>query len=216
MGTRCSIYASVIAPLSPTAPSGRWPPVMIVNGLPMNSTRRQISRTVRTDAGLCALWQTGYFTGAGDVDDWDDWVSDDELLVQAVSAGALVPVGVGADGVFEVLIRWNFSGAGLTERERRCLLISSEPYLLISSGVVYIGGLEEAGGLPGRDANRIDLPEGRHAAVVHLIDWKAELESVGKDGRPIADALPDFVVEIRPEGQLGKFYRTKSATFDRP
>ncbi|MGW7380052.1 hypothetical protein [Streptomyces sp. NPDC054794] len=182
----------------------------------MNSTPRQISRTVRTDAGLCALWQTEYFTETGDPDDWDDWASDDELLVQAISAGALVPIGVGADGVFEVLIRWNLSGPGLTQRERRCLLISSESYFLASRGVVYVGGLEEAGDLPGRDANRIELPEGRHVAVVHLIDWKAEPESVGKDGRPLADALPDFVVEIRPEGESGKTYRTKSATFDRP
>ncbi|GAA0285008.1 hypothetical protein ACKI1I_00310 [Streptomyces turgidiscabies] len=162
------------------------------------------------------MWQTEYFTENGEPDDWDDWASDDELLVQAISAGALLPIGVGADGVFEVLIRWNFSGSGLTERERRYILVSSESYLLTSPGVLYIGGLEEAGDLPGRDANRIDLPGGRYSATVHLIDWKAETESVGKDGRPLEGALPDFVVEIRAEEGGGKVYRIKSATFDRP
>ncbi|MFD3582869.1 hypothetical protein [Streptomyces sp. NPDC058683] len=182
----------------------------------MDSTPQQVSRTVRTDAGLCAIWQTEYFTETGDPDDWDDWASDDELLVQAISAGALVPIGVGADGVFEVLIRWNFSGPGLTERERRCVLVSSEPYLLASPGVIYVGGLEESGDLPGRDANRIELPRGLYSVVVNLIDWKAEPESVGKDGRPLEGALPDFVVEIRAEEETGKAYRAKSATFDRP
>lgn len=182
----------------------------------MDPNVQQISRTVRTDAGLCAIWQTDYFVETGNPDDWDDWASDDELLVQAISAGAVVPVGVGADGVFEVLIRWNFSGSGLTEREGRHVLVSSEPYLLASSGVLYIGGLEEAGDLPGRDTNRIELPTGRYSVVVHLVDWKAEDESVGPDGSPREGALPDFVVEIRAEGGAGNSYRTKSATFSRP
>jgi hypothetical protein len=68
---------------------------------------------------------------------------------------------VGADGVFEVLIRWGFSGSGITEREGRYVLVSSDPYLLVSPGVLYLGGLEEAGDLPGKDANRIELPRGR-------------------------------------------------------
>jgi len=182
----------------------------------MNATARQISRTVRTDAGLCALWQTEYFSETDDPDDWDDWASDDGLLVGAISAGALVPIGVGSDGVFEVLIRWNFSGSGLTERERPHVLVSSDPYLIVSRGAVYLGGLEEAGDLPGRDANRIDLPDGRYSAVVHLIDWKAEPDSIGGDGRPREGALPDFVVEISPDEEGRKVYRTKSATFDRP
>jgi len=182
----------------------------------MDPTVQQISRTVRTDAGLCALWQIDYFVETGDPDDWDDWASDDEILVQAISAGALVPIGVGADGVFEVLIRWDISGSGLTERERRHVLVSSEPYLLASPGAIYIGGLEEAGDLPGRDANRIDLSSGRYSAVVHLIDWKAESESVGQDGRPLEGALPDFVVEVRAEKEADQVYRTKSATFSRP
>jgi hypothetical protein len=182
----------------------------------MDPTAQQVSRTVRTDAGLCALWQTEYFVESGDPDDWDDWASDDELLVQAITAGALVPIGVGADGVFEVLIRWNFSGSGLTEREARHVLVSSDPYLLTSPGVLYIGGLEEAGDLPGKGANRIELPSGRYSAVVHLVDWKAEPESVGSDGRPLEGALPDFVVEIRREEGVGNVYRTKSTTFSRP
>jgi hypothetical protein len=87
---------------------------------------------------------------------------------------------VGADGVFEVLIRWGFSGSGITEREGRYVLVSSDPYLLVSPGVLYLGGLEEAGDLPGKDANRIELPRGRYSAVVHLVDWKADPESVGR------------------------------------
>ena len=115
----------------------------------MNQVHQQISRTIGTDAGKCALWQTEYFESTGDPGDWDDWASDPGLLTQAIPAGAFVPIGVGADGVFEVLVRWGFSGEGLTERERRCVVVSSEPYLLTSPGVVYVGKLEEAGDFPG-------------------------------------------------------------------
>lgn len=77
---------------------------------------------------------------------------------------------------------------------------------MTSPGVVYLGGLEESGDLPGRETNRIELPTGRYSVVVHLVDWKADPGSVGEDGRPREGALPDFVVEVHVEAEPGKVY----------
>jgi hypothetical protein len=48
--------------------------VSLIIEVQVNQIHQQISRTIGTDAGKCALWQTEHFESTGDPDDWDDWL----------------------------------------------------------------------------------------------------------------------------------------------
>ncbi|MBC6451699.1 DUF6386 family protein [Actinokineospora xionganensis] len=165
-------------------------------------------RVVYTSAGLCAVWQPEAFAHVVDLDTWEDHVAEDEALIRQIAAGAFVPINIGGDGAFQVVIRQT----PLTERERRYLLVSSEPYLLISKGSVNLGGLENVGEYVG-DGEELELPAGRYSVYVHLIDWKLEPGSFA-DGEPTASALPDFVVEVAPETDADQVYRGQVRTFN--
>jgi hypothetical protein len=165
------------------------------------------SHVARTDAGMAALWQPEHFAAITDLDAWEDEVAEDERLTAHIRDGALVPLNVGGDGSFQVVVR---DGA-LSERESRYRLVSSQPYLLVSNGAVALGGLEDVGlGEP----TLLPLDAGRYALTVHLIDWGAEPGARNPDGSPSAQALPDFVVEVGVAG-AGP-YRSRTETFDRP
>lgn len=174
-------------------------------------TKREISRVVRTNAGMCALWQPESFNFE-EFEDWEDWATENWNIAGSIASGLVVPVNVGGDGVFQVAVRWDDS-AGLTEAEQRCLLVSSDPYLLISVGWFVLGGLEDVGDAEFASANRAPLAEGRYSVTVHLIDWKVDPTSVDAFGNPAENALPDFVVVIGAAA-VGPF-RTKVQTFDR-
>ncbi|MFD6530286.1 hypothetical protein [Streptomyces sp. NPDC060184] len=82
-------------------------------------------------------------------------------------------------------------------------LVSSQPYLLVSDGLVALGGLEAVGEYSGADRLRIPLDPGRYAVQVHLIDWKAESGALDANGKPGDNALGDFVIEICRESPGG-------------
>jgi hypothetical protein len=172
----------------------------------MSATWEQ-SHVARTGSGLCALWQPEHFAAVTDLDTFQDEVAEDDRLVAHIRAGALVPLNVGGDGSFQVVVR----DGGPTGRESRYRLASSQPYLLVSRGQVALGGLEDVG--MGRPV-LIPLAEGRYAVTVHLIDWGAEPGSRKPDGTPSAQALADFVVEVGPAGSGP--YRDRVESFDRP
>jgi hypothetical protein len=167
--------------------------------------------TLYTGAGLCAVWQPEHFAHVRDLTTYEDEVTEDPALERCIRAGVFVPLNVGGDGVFQTLLRTD----GRTARERRHTLVSSEPYLLISKGVIAVGGLEQVGEYVG-GAERVPLAAGRYTVTVHLIDWEADPESVDATGRPVEGALPDFVVEIHPEPSPAPRYRTNVMTFDPP
>ena len=48
--------------------------------------------------------------------------------------------------------------------------------------------------------------------TMHVVDWEADPESVGPDGQPADDALPDFVVLLSPDTDGP--HRTNTVTFD--
>ena len=91
--------------------------------------------------------------------------------------------------------------------------MTSEPYLFVSSGEAWISGIERVGIPSDDDGFRVEVPAGRWAATVHLIEWDQEPGSQRPDGRPTRDALPDFVVVLVPD--QGGPYRTQLVTFDR-
>uniref|UniRef100_A0AAU2UYX9 Uncharacterized protein n=1 Tax=Streptomyces sp. NBC_00003 TaxID=2903608 RepID=A0AAU2UYX9_9ACTN len=179
--------------------------------------KEEIEAVVRTDAGLCGLWQAvepgapaWYGEDGGDVDDTE--------LAGWIEAGVFVPLNVGGDGTFGVTVRVVDASAeagGLSEREARHRLVSSDRYLLVSQGNAVLGGLEEVG----NGGTELSLPAGRYAVTVHLIDWQSDPESVGPDGSPAEAALPDFAVTISeaPTAETTSHaYRKKIETFDPP
>jgi hypothetical protein len=175
-----------------------------------------ISALVATSAGLCGLWQPQRFDHITELDMWEDEVADDAALAGHISAGAFVPINVGGDGAFQVELRGVEGPGRLTSRERTYLLVSSEPYLLVSEGSLELGGLEAVGGYSGADKIQVPLDAGRYSVIVHLIEWEAEPGSRDESGKPSASALPDFIVEIFEEPPGGLIYRSKVETFERP
>lgn len=183
----------------------------------MTTPGQEFSAVASTSAGMCALWQPEHFWDVVDVDDWDDKVGEDESLLAAMAEGAFVPLNVGGDGAFQVLVRYpEESGGGLTAREARYRLVSSDEYLFVSRGLAVVGGLEAVGGTLADPSLEIPLTSGRYAVKVHLIDWKADSDSIGADGKPNDNALPDLVVEVAPETSTARQYRASVETFDRP
>jgi hypothetical protein len=174
-----------------------------------------VSDVARTDAGMCALWRRQAFLSFVEFEDWEDWATETSNIEQSIESGDLVPLNVGGDGAFQVCVRFG-PAPTLTPEEELLSIGASEPYLLVSDGLIVMGGLEEVGadGIP---AHRlIDLEPGRYSAVVHLIDWKAAPGATGPDGRPSPDALPDFVVLLSSERNRARAYRRSVMTFDAP
>ena len=177
----------------------------------MSSPLLDVGHVVRTDAGLAGLWQPEGFADVLGLDDWEDRVSDNVALEQRIAGGLFVPLNVGGDGSWQVMVR----SGGLSDREAQYLLVASDPYLLESLGVVELGGLENVGGYVGGGI-RVPLAAGRYRVQVNLVDWDAEPGSRTSDGSPAADALADFVVLVTPEAHPSQGYRTSVETFERP
>ncbi|MFF7183500.1 hypothetical protein [Streptomyces sp. NPDC008121] len=174
--------------------------------------------TVTRDAGMLVLWDPQRFEAVVDDDTWEDELLDDEDIVRHIQAGALVPLNVGGDGAFGVLVRSGTAAAParLTEREAAHQLVASQPYLFVSRGRALVGGVEDVSGDAPDGVIEHLVPEGRHAVVVHLIDWQAEAGSQDKDGRPVPGALPDFVVLVNPAQPGQGAFRTAVHTFEAP
>lgn len=172
----------------------------------------EIKALVRSDSGMLALWDAEPFADVVDYESWEPELCLDEDIQRHVEAGDLVPIDIGSDGAFEVLVRYGTEPA-LTEREAEHLLVSSEPYLLVSSGDVLLSGVEGVGWAD--DAIELSVAEGEHEVVLHLIDWRAEPGSTTEGGKPAPHALPDFVALVSPAMANGGPYRVDLKTFPR-
>ncbi|MGE7386471.1 hypothetical protein ACQKM2_13445 [Streptomyces sp. NPDC004126] len=174
--------------------------------------------TVATDAGMLVLWDPRRFEAVVDDDTWEDELLEDEDIVRHIEAGALVPLNVGGDGAFRVLVRSGTAAApaGLTERETAHQLVASQPYLFVCHGRALLGGIEDVSGDASDGVIEHPVPEGRCAVVVHLIDWQAEPGSQDGAGRPVPGALPDFAVLINPARPGRETFRTAVRTFEAP
>ncbi|MDQ0930921.1 hypothetical protein [Streptomyces turgidiscabies] len=175
-----------------------------------------VSQAVATSAGLFGVWRASAFEHVNELEQWEDEVAEDSALERQILAGAFVPINIGGNGSFQIAVRGVEAAGNLSERERSYLLVSSEPYLLVSDGVLELGGIEAVGNYTGAEKVEIRLDSGRYAAVVHLVDWQAEPGGRGADGNPSSGALPDFIVEIFTDVQGELKCRTKVETFDRP
>ncbi|MFD7966243.1 hypothetical protein ACFV5J_36215 [Streptomyces zaomyceticus] len=106
--------------------------------------------------------------------------------------------------------------AGLTEREAAHRLVASQPYLFVSHGRALTSGIEDVAGDAPDGVLELPVAVGRHAVVVHLIDWQAEAGSRDEKGRPATGALPDLVVLINPAPPRRETFRTAPTTFEAP
>jgi hypothetical protein len=181
----------------------------------MDLQELDVSRTVPTNAGMSGIWQPEAFAHIADLDSWEDDVAEDSALVRHIRAGEFVPINVGGDGAFQIAVRGRTGPETLSEREVRYRLISSEPYLLVSHGMLELGGLESVGNYSGAAKSGIPLTAGRYEVIIHLIDWKAEPGAADSSGKSAANALPDFVVEISSAQQADIPYRSDVQTFER-
>ena len=172
--------------------------------------------TVYTDAGTLAAWDREAFMDVTDFDTWEAALLETEDMERHIRAGTLVPVGIASDGVYEVHVRVGSADAPamLDERELRCRILSSEPYLFRSRGRLYVSGIEYIGAELEESTLEADVPPGDHAVTVHLLAWDDEPGMADGNGGPAPDALPDFVVLLNP-AQPGTPFRTSADTFDR-
>jgi hypothetical protein len=173
----------------------------------------EIKAVVKTASGMLALWDAEPFAGIVDYDTWEAALCLDEDISEHVRVGDLVPINIDSDGAFEVLVRYG-NDPVLTEREIEHLVVSSEPYLLVSSGDVRLSGIEGVGWAD--DAVELALGEGEFEVVLHIIDWHAEPGSTTADGKPAPHALSDFVALVSAASEVGGPYREELMTFAPP
>lgn len=58
-----------------------------------------------------------------------------------------MPINIRSDGAFQLLVRVGTAGQApaLTSREKQYLMVSSQPYLLLSHGTACLSGIEYIG-----------------------------------------------------------------------
>jgi hypothetical protein len=170
--------------------------------------------TARTDAGMWLLWQPQAFASVRDFESWAAELEDDPDILRHVGHGDCVPINIGQDmaAAFVVRVADATGPATLAERESAYLVVSSEPYLLVSHGAVALTGIEDVRG-DGSSA-QVALAEGQWAATVHLLAWDDE-PGMKVDGQPSQEALPDFLVLLNPAEGSQRF-RSGVTTFDSP
>jgi hypothetical protein len=177
----------------------------------------EVSAAIASDAGAFALWDVAAFRQVVDYDSWERELLEDDSVARHVAAGHLVPVTIGSDGAFQMLVRIGGAGgaARLSDRESRYRLISSEPYLFEVSGRVRLSGIEHISGEPSRGLE-VPMPDGQWDVTVHLIEWDAEPGAKDSNGEPASSALPDFVVLVDPANDDGQPRRLSVQTFAPP
>jgi hypothetical protein len=182
----------------------------------MAATLTEVSGCTQTDAGMHALWAPEHFGAIVDYESWDATLGDDDSLHPYVRAGLLVPISLG-DGAWQFVVRIGTSSrpAVPTDREADYLVVASEPYLLLSSGLLYLGGLEHVAAHPGEYVLRVRTPPGRYEVTVHLIEWASEPGARTTTGHAAEGALPDLVVLLNPTEEE-RDYRDDLDTFPPP
>lgn len=159
----------------------------------------EVAGVVHTDAGATALWNAPAFAAITAYDSWERELLEDEDLDRHIAAGHLVPITRGSDGVFNIVARVGNAAtrAQLTDRENQFCLVATQTYPFEATGTVLLSGIEFVEG-NSTSAFRVPLETGKWDVVVNLIEWDAERGARGADGKPVASALPDFVLLINP------------------
>ncbi|MFG3223879.1 hypothetical protein ACGF07_03710 [Kitasatospora sp. NPDC048194] len=108
-----------------------------------------------------------------DHDSWERELLEDEDVSRHIRAGSFIPVHIGGDGAFGLLVRVGAQGrpAELSRREAGHLVVSSSPYLFVSTGLACLSGIEDVSAEPDDAVLGVPVEPGEHAVTVHMIDW---------------------------------------------
>lgn len=167
-----------------------------------------------TGAGMLCLWDYSTYQHIEDYDGWEKEFVEDVDIVRNIKNATFVPINVQSDGAFCADVKLH-DEATLSQREKKYLTVSSQPYLLKSKGEIALSGIETIGKTPTENIKVIDLDAGDYLVQIHLIAWDEEPGSKGADGKPTHSALPDFIVCITPDVGTIQSYRTELETFRR-
>ncbi len=178
----------------------------------------EVSTVAGTRAGMLGLWDPAAFSGIVDYDTWESEFLEEEDIVRNIRSGSFVPVNIGGDGSFALVVRSGSQEdpAVLNGREEQYLLASSRPYLFMSGSSACVSGIEKIESIPDETVEAFPLKAGEHSVTVHLIDWAAESGSRDREGNPTESALPDFVILINDTGNFNGPWRDDVETFERP
>ncbi len=170
-----------------------------------------MKKTHHTDSGMLCIWDYESFKHIHDYDSWDKELCEDANIRNNISKSAFVPLNLG-DGAFEVNVRFD-SNRYLTDRENAYLLVPSQPYLLKTSGIICLSGLEHVSRDIGQNVSKFDVEQGTYAVQINLIDWNQEPGAVDSQGGPTNMALPDMIVFMNKFVDSDSNFRTEIETF---
>lgn len=171
-----------------------------------------------TDAGMFAVWDSRHFDNIVDYDSWEYELLEDNDIIGHVEKGYFVPINLHSDGCYEFEVRTSEvdNAESLSPRELKYLTVSSAPYYLRSEGLICFGGYEYISNDPTEDVGVLEVQKGDYKVVVNLMAWDNEPGSKDASGKPMPNALPDFIVNITP-AQKGSFKPCLSLeTFPQP
>jgi hypothetical protein len=165
----------------------------------------ELTATLRTDAGMHAVWDRHHFTGVVDYPTWEAELLEDEDIERHIAAGHLVPINIRSDGTFVINLRADEGNSPvLAEDERARVLAASDPYRFACSGHVDLSGIEYVVASPSPPSvASADLAAGAYAVRVYLLDWD--------DLATRTEANPDFVLLVGPA--RADDFRRSVATF---
>ena len=162
-----------------------------------------------TDSGMHGLWNPEAFKAVCDFDTWARNFVEERDIRRHIAAGAFVPIYVHSDGAPLIDVRVGSAQAPATYEpvaqarvERR-----SQPYLLVSSGMVGISGIEYINAYSDDGARFLKLPAGRWVAEILEVEPQEGLD------KELADKVPNFVVLLNPEPAQRPDYSQDVDTF---
>lgn len=166
----------------------------------------KMRKTCITDAGMWGIWDCGHFPKIRDYESWEKELLEDDAITKHIKQGHFVPIYLHTDGCFdfEVRVGTQEKTEALSEDEKKCLLVSSEPYLLMSKGQVCFGGYEYLANEPNEDVGCLTVSACDYKVTIHLLEAK---------NKKLKASLPDFIVLVNPVGNKGFIRRISLETF---
>ncbi len=169
-------------------------------------------QALATDSGMWGLWDYSEYQNIDSYDEWEPLFCEDETILSQIAKEKFVPIYIHSDGCLQFQVQIDLP---LNDREKKCLIAQSQPYLFSSSGKAVLSGIEAIGkNVSPQRGLLFDLPAGKYAVTVSMLNWHKETGTVQEDGKPAPNTLPDFIVSISSDAKEDMRYRQDVETFD--